>query len=659
MIVVYSIDFVGCNTNEVLPEPPKITDFVVISDIYARLANVKYMTRVVNEAKEGRETMFQVQFPKEDFISAFKMTIGNEVSYGVVKGKEEAAEVYNKARDEGKSAGQVTQMPTAPERDMDIFVINVNVAAESSTEFVLSYIEPLEMKLGQLNHRLYIEPGQEVSNMSVRISVSDPQGIASFSYKLPGSNEELRSSDDSKFSVYQASMNTHQVMYQPPESEQKTVECKTEINCQISITYEIERQNKSGIVIVNNNYFVHYFSPTNLQEMAKNIVFVIDISGSMGGSKIEAVRRVMIVILEKLRPSDNFNLLLFDDKIKMWKTTAVAATEDNIREAKAFAEKELFARGSTNINDALIEGINKLTNRPNSESDMYKSNIIVFLTDGMPTSGVTSTSRIRANVRRKNEGRANIYALGFGIGVNMEFLKALAWENGGFAKTIYVANDASEQLEFFYKEIESPLLKNLKMTYRPVASIHGLSETVFSTYRKGSEIVVVGQIDGNEQSLSGSIEGTGNTDVVNYVIKPATRPYAPEQNFAEHLWAYKTIKQYLKEMTITENITEYDDFKVKAMNLSIKYQFVTPLTSMVVTTEVRRNDVPSRGTSEIAADASFLNIQGQGFKKRSGNVHIQAQSAYGGNTGSCLWRGITYHLIAVSALHFLYRLIQR
>ncbi|KAK3106469.1 hypothetical protein FSP39_020624 [Pinctada imbricata] len=643
-----------------------MTDFVVISDIYARLANVKYMTRVVNEAKEGRETMFQVQFPKEAFISAFKMTIGNEVIYGVVKGKEEAAEVYYKARAEGKSAGHVTQFPTAPERDMDIYVINVNVAPESSTEFVLSYIEPLEMKLGQFNHKLYIEPGQEVSNMSARISVSDPQGIASFSYKLPGSNEELRSSDDSKFSVYQASMNTHQVMYQPPESEQKTVECKTEINCQISITYEIERQNKSGIVIVNNNYFVHYFSPTNLQEMAKNIVFVIDISGSMSGSKIEAVRRVMIVILEKLRPNDNFNLLLFDDKIKMWKTNAVAATEDNIREAKAFAEKELFARGSTNINGALIEGINKLTNRQNSESDVYKSNIIVFLTDGMPTSGVTSTSRIRANVRRKNEGRANIYALGFGIDVNMDFLKALAWENGGFAKTIYVANDASEQLEFFYKEIESPLLKNLKMTYRPVESIHGLSETVFSTYRKGSEIVVVGQIDGNEQSLSGSIEGTGNTDVVNYIIKPTIRPYAPEKNFAEHLWAYKTIKHYLKEMTITENITEHDYFKEKALNLSIKYQFVTPLTSMVVTTEVRRNVVPYRGTSEIAADASFFNIQGQGFKhslkpsqKRSGNNPVQARSAYGGNTGSCLWRGITYHLTAVSALHFLYRLIQR
>ena len=63
--------------------------------------------------------------------------------------------------------------------------------------------------------------------------------------------------------------------------------------------------------------------------------------------------------------------------------------------------------------------------------------MIVFLTDGMPSAGETNTDKIRSNVKGANDIDVAIFALGFGDGVNIDFLRALAVENNGFARTIY------------------------------------------------------------------------------------------------------------------------------------------------------------------------------------------------------------------------------
>jgi hypothetical protein len=93
-----------------------------------------------------------------------------------------------------------------------------------------------------------------------------------------------------------------------------------------------------------------------------------------------------------------------------------------------------------------------------------RGNIIVFLTDGRATSGITNTKTIRRGVTNRNNHRFSIFSLGFGFDVDMPFLKALSWENGGFARRIYEEGDASKQLESFYRSCAAICKKYYNIT---------------------------------------------------------------------------------------------------------------------------------------------------------------------------------------------------
>ena len=96
---------------------------------------------------------------------------------------------------------------------------------------------------------------------------------------------------------------------------------------------------------VVNGYFVHYFSPEGIPPVMKNVVFVIDVSGSMSGTKIQQTREAMETILDQLREGDTFNIVTFQSHINTWQTSQmVPVTPDTIKSAQAFA-RNLRANG--------------------------------------------------------------------------------------------------------------------------------------------------------------------------------------------------------------------------------------------------------------------------------------------------------------------------
>ena len=88
-----------------------------------------------------------------------------------------------------------------------------------------------------------------------------------------------------------------------------------------------------------NGYFVHHFSPEGISPVTKNVVFVIDISGSMLGHKIDQTRDAMLTILDQLRDGDTFNIVLFHTTVSQWKSSIVDVTSDTVETAKTFIGK--------------------------------------------------------------------------------------------------------------------------------------------------------------------------------------------------------------------------------------------------------------------------------------------------------------------------------
>lgn len=573
----------------------EITDLAIVAKTYARFSEVTVTAEVMNTQSSGREFMFAVQVPTSGFITGFQMTTGNTTLRGIVQEKSAADKAYDQAKDSGTSAGKVSQQPSNPGRDMDNFALYMNVAGNSSAKFELNYQEVIKRRLGFYRQIFHVEPKQVVRNLSLMCIIEEPQDIHGLSYSLPNHTEALESS--SQAVTVKAAPKRRVVEYRPTVEQQQRYNADTGIAGDFVVAYDVDHQNDGGIVLVQNDYFVHYFSPSGLQILPKNIIFVIDISGSMGGFKIQKVREVMHVILGKLRDYDYFNILLFDDRITLWKKSPERATASNIEVARRYADETLVARGSTNINTALIDAVDLL--RGLSKREDGRGRVIVFLTDGHPTAGIVDPTQIRRNVKTRNEGLASIFALGFGYNVDMAFLEALAYENGGFARRIYEESDASDQLETFYAEISTPLLVDVNVKYTPTVIVSDqVTRTVFPQYFQGTELVVAGRLRNYAPSdWQATVTAEGDTGSTSGRLDFTATPEYPldgpgvTSDFAERYWAFSRIKELLKMELVEENREQKSIYREMALNMSLAYQFVTPLTSMVVTESVNAGEV--------------------------------------------------------------------
>jgi uncharacterized protein YegL len=147
----------------------------------------------------------------------------------------------------------------------------------------------------------------------------------------------------------------------------------------------------------------------------------------------------------------------------------VKATEDLISRAKLFVDS-WEADGYTNIGGAIKLAFDQARKKIKAEENSVDpvTPMIMFLTDGVPTSGELNADNIVASAVKWNsetKNDINLFALGFGDDINFDLLKKLGLKNGGFARKIYEDSDATLQLTGFFKEISHPVLTDLNITY--------------------------------------------------------------------------------------------------------------------------------------------------------------------------------------------------
>ncbi|XP_046548310.1 inter-alpha-trypsin inhibitor heavy chain H4-like [Haliotis rubra] len=543
----------------------------------------------MNPKTSSREATFSVQIPESAFISNFTMLIDNKLYESKVYDKEEAQTKYDEAKAKGVSAGRIRHDYTDLARGMDIFSTSVNVAGETKVHVELTYQQLLERRLGLYEQRIMVQPRQVVENLTVNlIYEEDPQYFDRFTYRLPHSKDAMDAS--SQYATLKATMSSRHVMYKPPVSKQKRVNADRGIDGELVVSYDLMHGFDGGNIIsaINNDFFVHYFAvdkSDDLPPVPKNIIFVIDVSGSMSGRKIQQTRDAMKQILPQLNGLDYFNILLFSSGTVVWQSEPLQATPNNVQHASSYVDAKVIALGSTNINSALVDSMEILSR---NTRNMNQASMVVFLTDGQPTSGETVESAIRVNVQRNNvDNRVALFSLGFGSGVNYNFLQEISWENGGFARRIYEEDDAAEQLTDFFKEVNIPLLLNVKFQYNSnQVDFSQLTQTTYNQFFSGTEVVVVGKRLGDE--VDGTVQGsTATAKTVHLVVPEASkkRLHGPSGMYTEKLWAYLTIKDLLKKKAISTSKEEAGVLEARALNMSLTYGFVTPLTSFVVAKE--------------------------------------------------------------------------
>ncbi|CAH1794741.1 unnamed protein product [Owenia fusiformis] len=560
--------------------------YYVVSQIQARLAKTTIESEIKNTGEQENEIRFTVQIPEEAIITNYTILNGGTLTVPSVLSRAAAEALYNSS---ASSVQATTSVSQTAETGNQLFSLAVVVANESSATFTLSYQQQLRYTDRSYSVDYSIRPDDPVEDLTIDVYVYEPEGITSINATAPA----LKYSTNNRLTTTTIECeNVTHLHYNSSGSNQGNNGYEGDFG----VSYEINHEKApGGVIFAQDGYFVHlYSSIQNLGAINKNVLFILDISASMassynGVSRMQNAREAMIAILDVLREGDNFDIILFDHLIEHWQGQLVQVNTSNIQAGKDYINTTAHARGNTNINDALITGIDIMNAINGTEAD--KVPIIVFITDGNPSSGEKNKDTIRSNVRTKAAGGLSIYSIAIGSGIDSEFLDALSLENKGTALVISSGADISSQLQSFFDTINSPLLSNIQFNY--TLDVNETTNKAFAIQFEDTEMVVAGKytnepisasvngFDGSSTIERAAIEITSNS-TANCADLPATVTF-PISNLPETLWSQMEVLQLLNEALIETNATQKAILEERALTVALKYNMVTAVTSAIVT----------------------------------------------------------------------------
>jgi uncharacterized protein YegL len=561
----------------------------ITSMLESRFATTTLGLNITNTADIDQEIPFIVEVPLTAFISYFSLEINGKLFVGTVVEKAEADQIYEDAKNQNKTAGLVEGATGSP--TTQTFAVSANVGAGLSVRFTLIYKMLLTRKFSKYEYLLYIP--ENINSLAIDASVFEPSGL--YSLQSPSHNNDL---------VVVSNQTWGHVTYGAGNP----------LTGPVVIRYEVSAMPNAGNLLVNDDYFVHFFSPSNLPVMPKSVVLVIDVSGSMEGTKLEQAKSSAETFVSWLSSEDKFNIVAFGSTVWSWQSSPVSASNSNKDQGKAFIAG-LKVAGSTNINDALLTAI---ASQNSGYSDNYLP-IIVFLTDGQATAGVTNSVEIRTNVLNANENRISIFCLGFGYSLDYELLRSIAAENNGFDRRIIDDQTAQAQLETLFAEINKPIMSSVVIEYNPDQSTTDVTETSFKYLFEGSEIIVAGRIASDVNALDVHVTGSTKNGPVEYTQNV---PVSNSTQLNTHVvWAYWTIQELISQYKIQSslgNAAEANGTRQRATEMALEYQFVTPFTSMVVV----QNDTDNLFTSKPTDPFPSPGVLNSGYSAAPNQHHM-------------------------------------
>ncbi|XP_044534995.1 inter-alpha-trypsin inhibitor heavy chain H5 [Gracilinanus agilis] len=483
-----------------LKTKPLMTHFSVKSTIISRYAFTMVSCSLLNRASEDKEVEFQMQIPAAAFITNFTMVVGDKVYQGEVAEKEK---IHG---DRAKKQNNKT-LEENGEKETETFSASVIIPAKNKAAFFLHYEELLQRRLGKYEHVISVRPQQLSGRLHVEVNILEKSGIVSLEVPQLQNSRQKGSGkvEDDVGPPPSTEINKNEtfakIIFNPSIIQQAKI-AQNGILGDFIIRYDVNREQRAGDIQVLNDYFVHYFAPKDLPPLPKNVVFVLDSSASMVGTKLRQTKDALFTILHDLRPQDHFNIVGFSNRIKVWQDRLVSVTLNNIRDSKVYIH-HMTPTGGTDIDGALQKGIELLNGHiADNDIDARSVSLIVFLTDGKATVGETQSSKILSNTKKAAQGRVCIFTIGIGNDVDFKLLEKLSLENCGMTRRVQEEDNAKEQLiginiVYRYKTESGP---DFKKQYSPRIKISRTSadgDPHFVVDFPLSKLTVCFNIDGN------------------------------------------------------------------------------------------------------------------------------------------------------------------
>lgn len=328
-----------------------------------------------------------------------------------------------------------------------------------------------------------------------------------------------------------------------------------------------------------DGYFMLFAEPafdaTEQKVIPKDIIFVVDVSGSMAGEKIAQVREALRYCVNKLKADDMFEIIHFSSTIESFQGALKRAGEDEIENALYFIDN-LTAAGGTNIDGALNEAL-----RLKAEPDDRPTSV-VFLTDGLPTEGETDINRILQNVNDQPRDFIRIFNFGVGYDVNTYLLDKLAEDHHGSANYVKPGENIEKEVSEFFAKNSSPVLTNAEMDFGNV-QVYDIYPQKFPDIFKGQHVTVIGRYRAPGRSDI-ELSGKQGDEMRRFQYQAEFARRQTDNEFVAKLWANRKVAHLLTQIRFNgENPELVESIK----NLGREYGIVTRYTSYLVTEQER------------------------------------------------------------------------
>jgi Ca-activated chloride channel family protein len=308
------------------------------------------------------------------------------------------------------------------------------------------------------------------------------------------------------------------------------------------------------------------------QVIPRDMVMVLDTSGSMRGVKMDQAKKALKYCLSNLGEQDRFALINFATTVNKYRDGLVEASKEQLDQGNRWVDR-LEATGGTAIDNALKAALELRS------TDTGRTFTIVFFTDGCPTVGETDPQKILKNVAARNTANTRIFTFGVGDDVNATMLDQLADDTRALSTYVRPAEDIEVKVSGLFSKISHPVLANVKVTVGPNVTLQEVYPPQLPDLFAGGQVVVLARYSGQGPTavkLTGSV-GKETREFVYEMTFPEKS--TQDKAFVEHLWARRKVGYLLDQIRANG---EKKELVEETVALSKKYGIATPYTSYLI-----------------------------------------------------------------------------
>jgi Ca-activated chloride channel homolog len=555
-------------------DPPKVNQMAmnsvylklhrVTATINDQLAVTKVEQVFVNEGTIAAEGEYLFPLPEGAAVSDLVMYIDGQPVRGNILSAQEAERIYTEIvrsqrdpallRYVGRSAIQLNVFPIPPRSERKVEITYSHIPPAESG--VINYAYLLRADYATRQPIRQVSASLEVTSSTPISTIYSPNPLIGISRqgdtRFRAGFEATNFRADEDFSIFYAA-------------------ASNEIDANL-ITYR-PSANEDG-------FFLLLVTPPTKSDttriIPKDVTIVMDQSGSMFGEKFRQAQDAAIYVLKNLNPEDRFNVIAFSTGYRIFAQTPQAL--DAVADASQWINR-LEATGGTDINIALETALDA--------ADTDRQTVILFLTDGLPTEGITTPNVIVENVKKRANNKTRIFSFGVGDDVDTVLLDTLSSNYGGTSSYVRPAENIEQKVSALYNKIASPVLTNLKIDFSGVILEDFYPGLPLPDLFAGSQLVIAGRYRGDgiaTITLTGDLQDQPQTYTYTDLRFSANAGGEP---FVARLWAQRKIGALLNSIRLNGESKELVDAVV---TLSVRYGIITPYTSYLIV----ESDIPGR-----------------------------------------------------------------